>query len=100
MGRLYDNRAEPVKRAAASGLRRSDREHNASMRFRYFGTFCLLLGLAVARPSAQEPAPARFNVDQILGFPSPDNLVASPAGSTIAWTVNQRGGRTIYVAEA
>jgi dipeptidyl aminopeptidase/acylaminoacyl peptidase len=42
----------------------------------------------------------QFTVDQILGFPSPDNLVASPVGSTIAWTVNERGVRNIYVAEA
>jgi dipeptidyl aminopeptidase/acylaminoacyl peptidase len=39
-----------------------------------------------------------FTVEQILGFPSPDNLVASPAGSTIAWTFNERGVRNIYAA--
>jgi dipeptidyl aminopeptidase/acylaminoacyl peptidase len=39
-----------------------------------------------------------FTVEQILGFPSPDNLVASPTGSTIAWTFNERGVRNIYVA--
>src|SRR5262245_7431897 len=81
--------------------RQSDPAHNASMRFQHYGTLCLLLfGLAVAGPSAQGPAPAPFSVDQILGFPSPDNLVASPAGSTIAWTFNERGNRSIYVAEA
>jgi dipeptidyl aminopeptidase/acylaminoacyl peptidase len=37
-------------------------------------------------------------VDQILGFPSPENLIASPVGSTIAWTFNERGVRNIYVA--
>ena len=42
---------------------------------------------------------AQFSVDQILGFPSPENLVASPVGSTIAWTFNERGVRNIYVAE-
>jgi dipeptidyl aminopeptidase/acylaminoacyl peptidase len=46
--------------------------------------------------TAQAPS---FSVDQILGFPSPDNLIASPAGSTIAWTFNERGVRNIYVAE-
>src|SRR5215467_14398434 len=39
-----------------------------------------------------------FTVEQILGFPSPDNLVASPAGSTIAWTFNEHGVRNIYAA--
>src|SRR5262245_20632447 len=40
-----------------------------------------------------------FTVDQILSFPSPENLVASPVGSTIAWTFNERGVRNVYVAE-
>jgi len=48
---------------------------------------------------AAQPASAQFSVDQILGFPSPENLVASPMGSTIAWTFNERGVRNIYVAE-
>src|SRR5205814_10467054 len=39
-----------------------------------------------------------FTVDQILGLPQPDHLVAAPAGSTIAWTFNERGVRNIYVA--
>jgi dipeptidyl aminopeptidase/acylaminoacyl peptidase len=41
-----------------------------------------------------------FTVEQILGFPSSENLVASPAGATIAWTFNERGVRNIYVADA
>src|SRR5205814_2112639 len=32
------------------------------------------------------------------GLPQPDHLVAAPAGSTIAWTFNERGVRNIYVA--
>ncbi len=39
-----------------------------------------------------------FTVEQILGFPSPDNLIASPVGSTVAWTFNERGVRNIYTA--
>jgi dipeptidyl aminopeptidase/acylaminoacyl peptidase len=38
-------------------------------------------------------------VEQVLGYPSPENLVASPAGSAIAWTFNERGVRNVYVAE-
>ena len=41
-----------------------------------------------------------FTVDQVLSFPSPENLTASPVGSTIAWTFNERGVRNIYVGEA
>src|SRR5262245_56431900 len=45
-----------------------------------------------------QAASKSFTVEQILGFPSPENLVASPVGSTIAWTFNERGVRNIYVA--
>src|SRR3989454_940468 len=41
-----------------------------------------------------------FTVDQVLSFASPENLTASPVGSTIAWTFNERGVRNIYVGEA
>jgi dipeptidyl aminopeptidase/acylaminoacyl peptidase len=40
-----------------------------------------------------------FTVDQILSLPTPDNLIASPVGSRIAWTFNERGVRNIYVAD-
>jgi dipeptidyl aminopeptidase/acylaminoacyl peptidase len=45
-------------------------------------------------------APPTFTVDQILDLPQPDNLIASPVGSTIAWTFNERGRRNIYIADA
>lgn len=45
------------------------------------------------------PAPPTFTVDQILSLPTPDNLVASPVGSRITWTFNERGVRNIYVAD-
>ncbi len=52
------------------------------------------------RPSAQGRTPDRFAVADILSLPQPDNLVASPASSVVAWTFNERGVRNIYVAEA
>jgi dipeptidyl aminopeptidase/acylaminoacyl peptidase len=73
------------------------------MQIQRYGTLLILLSfpLALAARSAQQntPPPA-FTVDQILGFPSPENLVASPMGSTIAWTFNERGVRNIYAADA
>src|SRR5262245_52058617 len=51
-------------------------------------------------PQAQQSDARPFTVEQILGFPSADNLVASPTGSTIAWTFNERGVRNIYAADA
>jgi dipeptidyl aminopeptidase/acylaminoacyl peptidase len=63
-------------------------------------TLALLLSLAwTAAPQATAQGPPNFTVEQILSFPSPENLVASPIGTTIAWTFNERGVRNVYVAE-
>src|SRR4051812_39941210 len=58
----------------------------------------LLLSVPLAAASLQQTTSRPFTVEQILGFPSPENLIASPVGSTIAWTFNERGVRNIYVA--
>src|SRR5207249_9335998 len=58
----------------------------------------LLIVLTFSPRAAQTPAPS-FAVEQILGFPSAENLVASPVGSAVAWAFNERGVRNVYVAE-
>lgn len=59
-----------------------------------------LLGvLAGALTHGETPPPSPFTVEQILSLPTPDNLIASPVGSTIAWTFNERGVRNIYAAD-
>ena len=58
----------------------------------------LSIVLTFSPRAARTPVPS-LAVEQILGFPSPENLVASPAGSAVAWTFNERGVRNIYVAE-
>ena len=71
------------------------------MRIQRFGILLILLSCPLTAVSGQQnTSPPAFTVDQILGFPSPENLVASPVGSTIAWTFNERGVRNIYVADA
>ena len=45
-------------------------------------------------------APAPLTADRLLGYPFPDQMIAAPAGTTIAWTFNERGVRNIYAAEA
>ena len=63
-----------------------------------------LLTLVVAAtgvtPAAQKSPAEPFTVDQILSLPTPDNLTASPVGSMVAWTFNERGVRNVYAAEA
>jgi dipeptidyl aminopeptidase/acylaminoacyl peptidase len=65
-------------------------------------TIAVLAGCStIAIAGAQAPpASGPFTVEQILSLPTPDNLIASPVGSTIAWTFNERGVRNIYAADA
>jgi dipeptidyl aminopeptidase/acylaminoacyl peptidase len=50
--------------------------------------------------TAQPPQGSSFPLEQVLDFPFPDNLIASPSGTTIAWTFVERGVRNIYLASA
>jgi Tol biopolymer transport system component len=50
--------------------------------------------------TAQVPAPpGALTLEHVLNYPFADNLVASPTGSAIAWTLNERGVRDIYTAD-
>ncbi len=42
---------------------------------------------------------ASLTPESLLSYPFPDELAASPVGSTVAWTFNERGVRNIYAAE-
>ncbi len=41
-----------------------------------------------------------FTLEQTLSAPFPSDLVAAPGGSQIAWVLNDRGARNIWVASA
>lgn len=59
----------------------------------------LLSAVALAAGQAA-PAGQAFTLDQLMGYPYPDNLIAARAGGRIAWTFNERGVRNIFVADA
>ncbi|HEX5073981.1 MAG TPA: prolyl oligopeptidase family serine peptidase [Gemmatimonadaceae bacterium] len=40
----------------------------------------------------------QFTLDQVLGAPFASDLVAAHRGSSVAWIVNQRGARNVWVA--
>lgn len=54
----------------------------------------LLLGITTA---AQAQAP--ITLDQVMSAPYPTNLTAAATGERLAWTLNERGLRNIWVAE-
>ena len=81
-------------------------ESNTSAMSRRWAAVVLLAGVGVTAPvgrsgaaGVQSTTPA-FSLEQVLGYPFPDELVAAPTGSTVAWTFNERGVRNVYAADA
>ena len=65
------------------------------MRFRHWMLSLLIAGaLVLAAPSQ------RFTLEQVLSAPFPTDLTAAPKGGAVAWVLDQRGARNIWVAEA
>src|SRR5215217_5716915 len=50
-------------------------------------------------PVTQHAASNSFTIEQIKGYPFPNELTASATGSRIAWAFNERGARNVWVAE-
>lgn len=49
--------------------------------------------------SAPVSAPPALSVDQVLSSPFPSELTAAPVGEAVAWVVNERGRRAVWMAE-
>jgi dipeptidyl aminopeptidase/acylaminoacyl peptidase len=58
--------------------------------------FSLLLSLTIL---TTQIAAQSFSVKSILSYPFPSELVSSSGGSKIAWAMNEKGLRNIYVAD-
>lgn len=57
-----------------------------------------VIGLLTA-PVLVTAQQSSFTLPQVLGFTFPDNLVAASTGQRIAYTIQQRGERSIWVAD-
>ncbi|MBV8202237.1 MAG: S9 family peptidase, partial [Acidobacteria bacterium] len=58
----------------------------------------LVCALAAAALAARQ-ASAAFTLEQVLGAPFPDQLVAARQGERVAWVMNRRGERNVWVAD-
>jgi dipeptidyl aminopeptidase/acylaminoacyl peptidase len=58
-----------------------------------------LLALALTARSAPAQRPAEFTLEQVKSLPFPNELTASATGQRLAWALNERGQRNIWVAE-
>src|SRR5918992_4529845 len=59
----------------------------------------LAVPLAFAAPVAAAQQPASYSLEQIKSYPFPNELTAAATGSRIAWALNERGARNVFVAE-
>ena len=59
---------------------------------------CLVLGGAFAPAAWSQPAD--FSIAQVLDYAYPGGLVATRDGKRIAWVINLRGARNVWVASA
>src|SRR5947209_13908494 len=41
-----------------------------------------------------------FTLEQVLSAPFPTEMIAAPGGSKVAWLLNERGARNIWMAAA
>jgi dipeptidyl aminopeptidase/acylaminoacyl peptidase len=53
--------------------------------------------VTVATRATAQPAP--FTLDEVKSYPYPNELAAAATGTRIAWAMQERGQRNIYVAE-
>lgn len=75
---------------------RSSRRRHSLVR----GAWLLCAGLTlIAAESGQAQRAAPFTLEQVMSYPFPADLVASPAGDRLAWTFVTNGVRSLWVAE-
>ena len=55
--------------------------------------------VAAALVNVSQAAAQSFSIDQIRSYAFPNELAASSTGDRLAWALNERGQRNIYVAE-
>src|SRR5881628_418851 len=56
------------------------------------------ISLALVFPAALAAQQSTFNIEQVMGAPFPDELTAAPTGGAVAWVLNTRGARNIWLA--
>jgi dipeptidyl aminopeptidase/acylaminoacyl peptidase len=56
-----------------------------------------VLALIAAPAAAQRPA--EFTIEQVKSLPFPNELTAAATGHRLAWALNERGQRNVWVAE-
>src|SRR5678815_4795481 len=61
----------------------------------------MIVAVVMVAPAAvtQQAASNSFTIEQIKGYPFPNELTTAATGARIAWAFNERGARNVWVAE-
>jgi dipeptidyl aminopeptidase/acylaminoacyl peptidase len=59
----------------------------------------LVLPLALVPVPASAQQAASFTLEQVKSYPFPNELTAAATGTRLAWALNERGARNVFVAE-
>jgi dipeptidyl aminopeptidase/acylaminoacyl peptidase len=59
----------------------------------------LVVVTALGLRAAAAQSPASFTLDAVLSSPFPSTISAAPNGGAVAWVLDERGARNIWVAE-
>ncbi|HEX4751176.1 MAG TPA: prolyl oligopeptidase family serine peptidase [Bryobacteraceae bacterium] len=60
----------------------------------------VFVALFAASACAASGAEHSFTIDQVMSAPFASAMIAAPAGSRVAWILNERGQRNVWVASA
>src|SRR5262249_17338421 len=88
-----------ANRMSARSEESKTHDYNPPMKTRLLTVVAAACTLLHAGAQAQPAAPPPFSLDQVLSFPFPDNLLASPTGARIAWAFTERGPGNVFVAD-
>ena len=67
--------------------------------FSLLAVLCGLLSFSLEFQPVAQAQEKLFTLDQVMSAPFPSDLVASPTGGRVAWVLNLKGARNIWVAE-
>src|ERR1035438_352523 len=63
-------------------------------------TLRIAVGFLAAVSLSHAASAKHFTLEQVMSAPFPGDLTAAPEGGAVAWVLNQRGARNIWVAES
>src|SRR5437763_4271747 len=68
------------------------------MAFVIRSAFFVFLGTLIAGYAAAPDTTGSFTIEQVMSAPFASSLISAPTGARVAWLLNERGRRNVWVA--